>query len=284
MIHGSCQDSNMRSNLARALLVSHGGRRVNTLLRRHGPAALDRLMAAMRPDEMAALDRQAGSLQARRVRAVLLGDPLYPPMLADSPDAPSALFHAGSVELLHRPVLAVCGGHEGGDGELVAANTAAAIAAGGGMTVVSGDPGGVGGAAVSAAMGHGGGAGVVLAEALGPAASGALPDSGSLVVVSQFPPGLPWSVDTAMARNATLAGLCAALVAVAAGSTGGTVDAGQRALAAGKPVLAVGDTPGNRLLVDHGATPARDRIELAWWLDRLRAEHGRLRAGMVSCV
>jgi len=92
-------------------------------------------------------------------------------------------------------------------------------------------------------------------------------------MVSQVPPGLPWSIDTAMARNATLAGLCTALVAVAAASTGTTVDAGQRALAAGKPVLAVGDTAGSRLLVDHGATPARDHVELAWWLDRLKADH-----------
>lgn len=265
----------MRSNMVRALLASYGGRRVNALLRRHGPAALDRLLASMRPDEREVLDRQADALLDRRVRAVLLGDVGYPSVLAHSVDAPSALFHLGPIELLDRPVLAVCGAHEGDDGDLVAADTAARIAADTGMTVASGDPAGVGGAAVLSVMRHGGAAGLVLAEALRPGASGdldrALHSVGSLVMASQFPPGLPWSVDTAMARNATLAGLCTAMVAVAAAATGGTLDAAQRALAAGKPVLAVGDTAGSRLLVDHGATPARDRIELAWWLDRLRS-------------
>src|SRR5215470_8438953 len=268
----------MRSNIARAILAARGGRRVNWLLRRHGPAVLDRLMALMRPDERATFDRLAGTLQAWHVRAVLLGDAGYPPALAESPDAPAALFHVGPIELLGRPVLAVCGAHEGADGELVAAKTAARIAADSGLAVVSGDRGGVGGAAVSPALRCGGTAGVVLAEVIGQGWRGGLPgdaapDSDRLVMVSQVPPGLPWSIDTAMARNATLAGLCTALVAVAAGSTGGTIDAGQRALAAGKPVLAVGDTAGSRMLVDHGATPARDHIELAWWLDRLRSGH-----------
>jgi predicted Rossmann fold nucleotide-binding protein DprA/Smf involved in DNA uptake len=271
----------MRSNEARAIFAARGGRRVNWLLRRYGPAELDRLMALMRPDEMAVFDRQAGTLQAWHVQAVLLGDAGYPRALAESPQAPAALFHVGPIELLKSPVLAVCGAHEGGgagDGELIAAKTAARIAVDSGLAVVSGDRGGVGGAAVLAALRSGGTAGVVLAEMVGRGMRGGLPhdaraDSDRLVTMSQVPPGLPWSIDTAMARNATLAGLCTALVAVAAGSTGGTIDAGQQALAAGKPVLAVGDTAGSRLLVDHGATPARDHIELAWWLDRLRSDH-----------
>jgi len=279
MIPPLCDHSNMCSNLVHAVLAAHGGRRVNTLLRRQGPVALHRLYAAMRPDERAALDEQAEMLRAGRVGAVLLGDPDYPAALAASPGAPSTLFHRGPIELLHRPVLVLYGGPDASDGELIAADMAARIAAGAGMTVVSGDPGGVGGAAAVAALRHGGDAGLVLAEALRPGATGTR-DAGRLVVVSQFPPGLPWSVDTAMARNATLAGLGTALVAVAAGSTGGTLDAGLRALELGRPVLAVGDTPGSRLLVDHGATPARDRIELAWWLDRLKASRERA----VSCA
>jgi DNA processing protein len=271
----------MRSNTARAIFAARGGRQVNWLLRRHGPAELDRLMALLRPDELAAFDRQAGAMQAWQVHAVLLGDAGYPRALAESPDAPAALFHVGPIELLGGPALAVCGAHESGgagDGQLTAAKTAARIAVDSGLAVVSGDQGGVGGAAVLAALGRGGTAGVVLAEVIGQGRrgdlrGGAALSSDRLVMVSQVPPGLPWSIDTAMARNATLAGLCTALVAVAAASTGTTVDAGQRALAAGKPVLAVGDTAGSRLLVDHGATPARDHVELAWWLDRLRADH-----------
>lgn len=93
-----------------------------------------------------------------------------------------------------------------------------------------------------------------------------------LVTVSPCAPGQPWSVDAAMACNATIAEMCTALVAVDAGSTGATLDAGMRALAAGRPVVAVGATRGSRLLVDHGATAAADELELTWWLNtRLRA-------------
>lgn len=272
----------MRSNTTMAIFAARGGRRVNWLLRRHGPAELDRLMTLLRPDELAAFDRQAGALHAWQVHAVLLGDASYPRALAELPDAPAALFHVGPIELLGGPTLAVCGAHESGDdGELIAAETAARMAVDSGLAVVSGNQDGVGGAAVLAALERGGTAGVVLAEVIGQGRrgephSGAALGSDRLVMVSQVPPGLPWSIDTAMARNATLAGLCTALIAIAAASTGATIDAGQRALAAGKPVLAVGDTAGSRLLVDHGATPARDHIELAWWLDRLRTDHGAL--------
>jgi len=71
-------------------------------------------MALLRPDELAAFDRQAGAMQAWQVHAVLLGDAGYPRALAESPDAPAALFHAGPIELLGGPALAVCGAHESG--------------------------------------------------------------------------------------------------------------------------------------------------------------------------
>jgi DNA processing protein len=248
------------------------------LLRRRGAVVLDRLLADMRPHELAALERQAESLHARRVRAVLIGDEGYPASLAWSPDAPPALFHRGPVELLGRPAVAICGANEADDGALVAAEAAARLAVDAGMVVVTGDPVGVAGAALRAAVEHGGRAAVVLPEGirrirLGEPAVDV--GSGRVVVLSQFPPEQPWSVGGAMARNATMAALCTAMVAVAPGSTGVTLDAGQRALGAGKPVLTVGDTHGSRLLVDRGATPARDRIELSWWFDRLVARAPR---------
>ena len=103
------------------------------------------------------------------------------------------------------------------------------------------------------------------------------------VTVSPCAPGQPWSVDATLARNAVIAELCTALVAVAASGTGATLDAGMRALAAGKPVLAIGATSGSRLLVDYGATAASDELELAWWLNtRLGAEPAMARVPAVG--
>jgi DNA processing protein len=99
------------------------------------------------------------------------------------------------------------------------------------------------------------------------------------VVVSQFPPDQPWTVGGAMAGNATMVGLCEALVAIEPASAGAAVDAGMRALALRRPVLAVGDTSGSRLLVDYGATAARDAVELGWWLSRLPRQQ---KAGLVT--
>jgi hypothetical protein len=98
-----------------------------------------------------------------------------------------------------------------------------------------------------------------------------------------------------MACNATIARLCTLLVAICAGSTGATLDAGVRALAAGRPVLAVGATAGSRLLVAYGATAAVDEIELTWWLGRqlgqvpavqecLAAANGHARGAASACA
>lgn len=243
------------------------------LLRRRGSGVLDRLIATMRPDERAALERQADALRAKNVRAVLLGDADYPMRLFASPDAPAALFYRGPIEVLERPALAICGAAiDADEGALVAAAAAARIAVDSGFAVLACDDRGVGGSALWTAVRHGGDAVVMLAEGIR-RVWGSDPHrrrgSAGVLALSPWLPEQPWSVGATVTCNATMAALCSALVAVAPGTSGATLDAGQRALAAGRPVLAVGETPGSRLLVDHGATPARDRIELAWWLDRL---------------
>jgi DNA processing protein len=265
----------MRSNLARAVFASLGDGRLAALLRRRGSGVLDRLIATMRPDERAALERQVDALRARNVRAMLLGDADYPTRLSAAPQAPTALFYRGPIRVLERPALAICGAAiDPDDGALVAAEAAARIAVDAGLTVLAGDDRGVGGSALWAAVRHGGDAAVLLADGIRRVWGGSGDPHGwggsaRVLALSPLLPEQPWSVGATVTCNATVAALCTALVAVAPGPNGATLDAGQRALAAGRPVLAVGDTHGSRLLVDHGATPARDRIELAWWLDRL---------------
>jgi DNA processing protein len=192
----------------------------------------------------------------------------YPARLGESADAPLALCYRGPVELVGA-VLGICGPADAGPALLAVVREAARLAVLAGYAVASGTGRGVDIAALSAAERHGGVCVTVLPEGI----RHARPEGpgGSSVVVSQFLPDEPWSVGAAMAGNATLAALSDALVAAGPASAGGALDVGMRALALGRPVLAVGDTAGSRLLVDYGATPARDAVELGWWLSRLPA-------------
>jgi DNA processing protein len=81
------------------------------------------------------------------------------------------------------------------------------------------------------------------------------------VVVSEFPPKLPWSVSSAMQRNRTICGLVQALIVIEAGTSGGTWEAGQTALSLGIPLFVL-DYPnpapsgqGNPLLLRKGGRP-----------------------------
>ena len=98
-------------------------------------------------------------------------------------------------------------------------------------------------------------------EVRGALAPLARPDN--LVVVSSFPPRLPWSVGNAMARNHLICGLSGALIVIEAGDTGGTLAAGRAALAHGVPLFVVDfappAAPGNALLLAAGGVPLRRR-------------------------
>lgn len=61
----------------------------------------------------------------------------------------------------------------------------------------------------------------------------------NIVVVSGFPPHMPWSAQNAMIRNQLIFGLARALFIIEAGETGGTFAAGQSALRFGVPTYAL---------------------------------------------
>lgn len=82
-----------------------------------------------------------------------------------------------------------------------------------------------------------------------------------VLVVSEYLPEDKWSVARAMNRNGTIIGLCDAMFVAEAGVTGGSLDAGLKTLADGKPLFVprYGDWPetalGNRRLLEMGARP-----------------------------
>lgn len=101
-------------------------------------------------------------------------------------------------------------------------------------------------------------------------------DAESTLVISQFAPTQTWQAHAAMARNSIIFGLSRALVVIEAGERGGTLAAGHGALKMGRPVLVVdfgNDTPaGNRILLDAGAEPVRNAVDLKERLGNLVGE------------
>ncbi|MGQ0774312.1 MAG: DNA-processing protein DprA [Pseudonocardiales bacterium] len=256
----------------------HGGgpRGLAKRLRSGGGEVLDtvyeRLSATLRGD----VDTEAESLAAAGVTAVILGRSGYPPLLAAMLQAPPALFVLGDRRLPLSRSLGMCGSRKASVQGLLAARACGDEIARVGVTVVSGYAHGVDAETHRSALIAGGRTVAVLPEGIAKFRrhdwhGGAEPDQ--LTAVSQFSPTQPWSVGTAMARNTVIVGLGLGLVVVEAGEKGGTLNAGQQALSARRPVFALqfGDeTPsGNQLLIERGAIPVRSRADLAIRLNTL---------------
>ena len=79
------------------------------------------------------------------------------------------------------------------------------------------------------------------------------------LVISEYLPGDKWSVSRAMNRNNTIIGLSDTMVVVEAGLTGGSLDAGMRALEDKKPLFVPvysvypESARGNSILIEKGA-------------------------------
>jgi DNA processing protein len=194
------------------------------------------------------------------------------------PQAPPALFVIGDRRLLLSPGLGMCGSRKASVQGLLAARACGDEIARVGVTVISGYAHGVDAETHRSAVLAGGRTVAVLPEGIAKFRrhdwyGGAEEKPDQLIAVSQFTPTQPWSVGTAMARNTVIIGLGLGLVVVEAGEKGGTLNAGQQALSARRPVftLQFGDeTPsGNQLLIERGAIPVRSRAELAIRLSTL---------------
>jgi DNA processing protein len=260
-----------------------------------GPRALSRLLDRLENDELTLQDflrletddlvarfgitqEQARSIQANEetagqvaelldehgVRTLMRGSSLYPARLrtALGDKAPPVLFVAGSADLLQGRGVGFCGARDASDEALRCADQMARALAKQGLLVVSGHAPGVDETAHRAALEAGGATMFVLPEGIlhfRPRASVAdLMSPDRFVVVSEFPPRLPWSVANAMQRNRTICGLVQALIVVEAGTSGGTWEGGQEALKLGVPLFVLDfaepapSAQGNRLLIKKG--------------------------------
>lgn len=250
---------------------SGGPRTLAKQLRSGGTDVLDNVYASLPAALRSTVDAEAESLAVAGVTALILGRAGYPLLLASMLQAPPALFIIGDRTLLLSRCLGMCGSRGASIQGLRAAHTCGDEVARAGLTVVSGYARGVDAETHRSALLAGGHTVAVLPEGIINFVRHASrnldecePDQ--LTAVSQFSPTQPWSVGTAMARNTSIVGLSLGLVVVEAGEKGGTLNAGQQALSARRPVFALQfddeTPPGNQLLIDRGATPVRSRAEL----------------------
>jgi DNA processing protein len=87
------------------------------------------------------------------------------------------------------------------------------------------------------------------------------------LVLSEFPPNLPWIARNAMKRNRTILALTSAMILVEAAEDGGTFEAGKEALRLGRPLYVVEydvmptNAKGNTYFLRKGARSIRGDFE-----------------------
>jgi predicted Rossmann fold nucleotide-binding protein DprA/Smf involved in DNA uptake len=172
--------------------------------------------AAIHANEQIANDL-AEVLEDRHVRPVMRGGSSYPSRLQSvlGDQAPPALFLAGSFELIHRRGVGFCGARDASEQALRCTEQVAVALAQHGLLVVSGHAQGVDETAHATALKAGGQTALVLPEGIlrfrpRPSIAEWLTEDNG-VIVSEFPPKVPWSVANAMQRNRTICGLVHAL-------------------------------------------------------------------------
>ncbi len=225
----------------------------------------DQAAAVFASEEIAA--QMAEILEQNSVRTMFRGDATYPSRLQKvlGPKAPPVLFAAGSASLLQQRAVGLCGARDASDEGIRCAELIAGAFAKEGLIVVGGHAPGIDESAHRAALAIGGATALVLPEGIlqfrpRPSLTELLVED-QFVVVSEFPPKLPWSIGNAMQRNKTVCGLVQALIVVEAGTSGGTWEAGQAALELRVPLFVL-DFPkpaasaqGNALLLRKGGQP-----------------------------
>jgi DNA processing protein len=270
-------DELTRLQLALAVTRPGAGRGLTGRVQERGPSALTELLDDLRSGDRDSLMLQAEELRGRGIGALVRGVGQYPALLGRMKDAPPVLFVSGSLELLDRPAVGICGARNVSAEGLRAAGVCGELAARQAIISVSGYARGVDTATHVASLRAGGGTIIVLPEGINhfrvkKNLVEEVWDPNRSLVVSQFAPNQTWSAGAAMTRNSVIIGLSMALVVVEAGDKGGTLAAGMKALSVRRRVLALEFSlmpPGNKLLLDKGAVAVRSRGELAEFMSDL---------------
>lgn len=218
------------------------------------------------PDEKVVETWQA--LQQKGVTVLVRGQVGYPDRINKvlGETAPPILYVLGRTELFQTPSVGFCGSRKASDKGLKVAEDSSRLLAGEQVNVISGYAHGVDLAAHKGALEAGGTTTIVLAEGIlhfrtKEQLRDVLGDDplARALVVSEFPPRLPWKAHNAMTRNRTICGLSNAMVVIESGLEGGTFEAGKTTLDLKLPLFCVEyaetvpSAAGNPYFLQHGA-------------------------------
>lgn len=204
-------------------------------------------------------------LQQMNICLLTISDEDYPERLRLllGKKAPPLLAVLGNTNLVNKPSIGFCGSRKASDKGLATAHDCADQLASKGVNIVSGYAAGVDIATHRAALESGGTTTLVLPEGIlhfqVKRELKKLWDWQRVAVVSEFLPGVAWSVRNAMQRNHTICGLSQAMILIEAGSTGGSIEAGKVCLKMGLPLFAAvyegmpKTATGNQDLLSQGA-------------------------------
>ncbi len=222
-------------------LAASRGRPLHELASTNESEFLQQVSRERSPTDLALADESQAhrlhqELKTADVMILVRGTPEYPDRLARAlgDSAPPVLFVWGDQRLLNMPSAAFCGARAASNRGTEIAATCARMLAENGINVVSGYAKGVDSAAHEAALRAGGSTTIVLAEGIfGFRKKNHLRElinNANSVVVSQYPPRLPWAIHNAMQRNSTICGLADSMVLIETRESGGTFEAGKAAL------------------------------------------------------
>ena len=214
-------------------------------------------------------DAALAELRAGRLAGAALvpfGDPRYPALLAEIPDAPPVFWALGRVELLTEPMVAIVGARNGSSLGLRMARRLAADLSDAGYLIVSGMARGIDAAAHEAAPEKrslavlAGGVDVVYPRENAVLAQ-EIQENG--LRLSEMPPGLVPQSRHFIQRNRIVSGLARATIVVEAAAKSGSLSTARLAAEQGRDVMAVPGHPfdarasGCNMLIRDGATLVR---------------------------
>ena len=228
---------------------------------------------APRPPDHAMVQREMAAVAALGARYLFLGDPDYPPLLAEIENAPAVMILRGDAGLMTRPCIAIVGARNASAAACRFARGIAHDLAGEGTTIVSGLARGIDtaahiGAATATVGVIAGGIDVVF-----PPENAELQEriAREALLLAEQPPGTEPRARHFPYRNRIIAGLSLGTLVIEAAPRSGSLITARLANEAGREVMAVPGSPldpraqGCNLLIRDGATliqTAADVMEL----------------------
>lgn len=219
--------------------------------------------AAPRIADERIVEREMRAVEKLGARYLFLGDPEYPPLLAELDDAPVAMTVRGDLKLARRQVIAMVGARNASAAACRFARQLAHDLAGDGVAVVSGLARGIDTAAHAGSLD--GGTIAVIAGGIDVAYP---PENAELqeriasagLLIAEMPPGVEPRARHFPYRNRIIAGLAVGTVVVEAAPRSGSLITARLAGEAGREVMAVPGSPldpraqGCNQLIREGAT------------------------------